>query len=183
MKKLLLTIICVVAAMFAHAEGHMTFMGIEIDGTLDSFKSKLEKRGFTGVIINGAGGMTGKFTGEDVLVAFYATPKTNIVFNASVAYDPLSQWSMLETKYNSLVKVLTEKYGAPTEVIWDVSEYGDPEHELRMGRAKIGTRFECENGEVFVSIVNVPQYGITIVLSYTDKENGALYNSEIKSDL
>ena len=75
MERILLTIICLVAIIFAYAEGHMTFKGIEIDGDLPSFVAKLEAQGF---IKQSAGEdyatMTGSFTAEDVKLYIHATP-------------------------------------------------------------------------------------------------------------
>ena len=183
MKRILLTIICVVAVLLAYAEGHMTFKGIEIDGDMESFKSKLEKQGFSGVVKDGAGLMTGSFTGEDVMLAFYATPITKLVHTVVVVYESQSQWSISENKYNSLVGSLKKKYGEPKESIWDVDEYSDPGHELRMDRATIVTRFECENGGISTGIRNLPGYGVVVFITYWDKENDALNKAEVESDL
>lgn len=183
MKRFLFTIICVIAVLFAYAEGHMTFKGIEIDGDLESFKSKLEKQGFSGVVQDGAGLMTGSFTGEDVMLAFYTTPITKLVHKVVVVYESQSQWSILENKYNSLVKSLKKKYGEPKESLWDVKEYGDPGHELRMDRATIVTRFECENGGISTGIMCLPRFDLVVYIKYWDKKNDALNKAEEESDL
>lgn len=183
MKKILLSIICVMAAIFAQAEGHMMFKGIEIDGDLESFKSQLEKQGFSGVVQDRGGVMTGSFTGEDVMLVFYATPITKLVYSVLVMYESQSQWSILENKYNSLVGSLKKKYGEPKESIWDVDENSDPRHELIMDRATIVTHFGCENGGISIGIDNIPEYGVAVYIIYWDKENDALKEAEEESDL
>lgn len=183
MKRILLTVVCVIITFFAQADGHMMFKGVEIDGDVESFKTKLAKQGFSGLVQDGAGIMTGSFTGEEVMLAFYATPLTKLVYSVVVIYQPQSQWSLLENKYSGLVESLKKKYGEPKESIWDVDKYSEPKHELMMDRATIITRFECENGGVSTGIRNLPEFGLVVFITYWDKENDALNNAEVESDL
>lgn len=183
MKRILLTIICVVAVIFAHAEGHMRFKGIEIDGDLNSFKSKLEEQGFYGITQDGVGLMTGRFTGDMVLLSFSSTPVTDLVYQVMVIYPSLLQWSHLEKKYNGLVESLKNKYGEPDESIWDVNEDSNPQRELIMDRATIVTRFKFENGGITTGIMNIPLFGVGVYISYWDKENRSLYDAEVVDDL
>lgn len=188
MKKLLLTIICVVAAVFAHAEGHMTFKGIEIDGKLDSFVEKLQTQGFELTYINDyAAVMKGRFTAENVTLCIFSTPISKLTYTVLVKYEPQDQWSTLENKYNNLVESLRKKYGEPSLEVWDVGHTGDPEHEIKMGRARIMTFFETDNGLVTVSIADYKdQYGLhnlSVAIAYQDNANSDLNDSEAESDL
>lgn len=188
MKRILLTIICFVAVIFAYAEGHMTFKGIEIDGDIESFVAKLEAQGFDLTYqADNAALMSGKFTAEEVSLFIYSTPISKLVYTVLVKYQPTSQWYVLERKYNSLVESLKKKYGEPSASVWEVNNSGDPEHELKMGRATIMTGFETEKGYIIVNMVNgTDEYGftaLTLHLMYRDKENNALSEQEAESDL
>jgi hypothetical protein len=188
MKRILLTIIFAVAVIFAYAEGHMTFKGIEIDGKLDSFVEKLQTQGFELTYINDYSAvMKGRFTAEDVTVFIFSTPISKLTHTVLVRYEPQNQWSTLENKYNNLVESLRKKYGEPSLEVWDVGHTGDPEHEIRMGRARIMTFFDTDNGRVTVSIADYKdQYGqhnLSVAIAYQDNANSALNESEAESDL
>jgi hypothetical protein len=183
MKKLLVIWSLALATLCSFAEGHMTFKGIEIDGDLESFKSKLEKQGFAGVVEDGAGAMTGMFTGEGVMVGFYPTLISKKVYKVVVIYPPQPQWSLTESKYRGLVENLKNKYGAPKESIWKVDAFGDPEYELIRDRAVFVTRFEVANGGVTIGIQNLPEFGVSVYIVYWDRKNDALNNAEVESDL
>ena len=150
MKRILLTIIFAVAVIFAYAEGHMTFKGIEIDGKLESFVEKLQTQGFELAYINDyVAVMKGRFTAEDVTVFIYTTPISKLTHTVIVKYEPQNQWSTLENKYNNLVESLKKKYGEPSDSVWEVNNSGDPEHELKMGRARIMTFFDTDNADTY----------------------------------
>ena len=188
MKKLLLTIIFAVAVIFAYAEGHMTFKGIEIDGKLDSFVEKLQTQGFELAYINDYDAvMKGRFTAEDVTVCIFSTPISKLTYAVLVKYEPQNQWSTLENKYNNLVESLRKKYGEPSLEVWDVDEYSDPELAFMLDRARIMTFFETDNGRIGVSIANYKdEYGLpnlSVTITYLDKANSDLNDSETESDL
>ena len=55
MKKLLLFTLIIFSVLQLHAENHLTFCGVQIDGELSSFMLQLEEKGFTSEIKDGTG--------------------------------------------------------------------------------------------------------------------------------
>ena len=45
------------------------------------------------------------------------------------------------------------------------------------------TRFNCENGEITIGIYNTLYVGVSTYILYQDKENYAIYEEEVASDL
>lgn len=183
MKKILLSIICVMAAVFAQAEGHMMFKGIEIDGDLESFVKQLEGQGFTQL---SAGEdyckMTGTFTAENVQILVNATHQSNIVYSVMVVYSPISPWPSQEQHYRKLVESLKNKYGKPSLEIWDVDEHL-PEHYIREEKSTVRTHFECGNGLITIGIMQSFYYGVSTCIIYKDDANYAICKKEVESDL
>lgn len=183
MKRFLLTIICVVAVIFAYAEGHMTFKGIEIDGDLPSFVAKLEAQGFIKQSIGeDYATMTGSFTAEDVKLYIHATPISKTVYGVSVIYKPQDSWPHQESHYRNLAKSLKTKYGEPVEDVWDVSELV-PISSLKDGYSTAQMGFGCDNGGVGISIEKTLHYDVSTRIFYWDKENNAKNQTEVESDL
>jgi hypothetical protein len=105
------------------------------------------------------------------------------VYAVLVKYKPKSQWYVLEQKYNNLVESLKKKYGEPSASVWEVNNSGNPEYELKMGRATIMTVFETEKGRIAVQMAKDTNADLIVYLMYLDKENYALSEQEAESDL
>ena len=187
MRKILLLILMTVA-LFVNAQGHMTFKGIEIDGTVPEMVKKLEGKGYTKLPQMGEVTMlTGTFTGQDVMLGLYTTPVTKTVYGIMVIYmDNADSWALLSGKYEGLKERLTSKYGEPDEVIekfdWPYSQSSSPLYALRNEHATYKTRFKTDNGGVTLSIIP-NQSVLTVGLFYWDKENFAKNSAEVEDEL
>lgn len=180
MKKILLSIICIMAAIFAQAEGHMTFKGIEIDGDLKSVISNLSKQGFKYVDSTNIGAMmNGWFTGREVKLFVLTTPISKTVKTIAISYESMYTWSTLKARYEELSSMLKNKYGEPIEDIDDVSDDYSPLHELTMDRGSIYRKYSSEFGNVVIEIKGDGK----IQLYYFDKANMLLNSEEEQSDL
>ena len=187
MKKIFLAII-LFAATLVNAQGHMTFKGIEINGSLQDVAKQLESKGFTKVSIEkDVASFVGTFTGQNVLIGAYATPISKTVSRIAVIYpEGGDSWTILSNQYEGLKERLTSKYGEPDEVTekfdypYSTSSY--PLLAFEMEKALYRTRFKTENGGVTLSIIHY-QTATAVCLLYWDKENEAKMDAELEDEL
>ena len=118
MKRILIALLFIfscIGAMAQNANEHFKFMGIPINGTLESFTQKLVAKGMkrqqgwdnTGVF-------SGTFAGErDCEVYVNMIPSRNIVYRIVVCLPSKDTWDWLEKDYNRFKEMLTTKYGEP----------------------------------------------------------------------
>ena len=116
MKKFLSLIfaLCLVMGITAQTVSpHMTFKGIPIDGTLESFSQKLVEKGYTKVGSNSQmAAFSGTFAGfEGCTIAVNSVPTKYLVAMVIVMFPEQTQWLVLERQYVYLKDMLTEKYG------------------------------------------------------------------------
>ena len=118
MKRILIALLFVfsfIGAMAQNTNEHFKFMGIPINGTLESFTQKLVAKGMkrqqgwdnTGVF-------SGTCAGErDCGVYVNMIPSRNIVYRIVVCLPSKDTWDWLEKDYNRFKEMLTTKYGEP----------------------------------------------------------------------
>ncbi|MBF0952193.1 MAG: hypothetical protein HXK18_01395, partial [Alloprevotella tannerae] len=101
------------------ASDHMTFKGIPISGSLMEFAQKLSQKGFTVVQTNDVNVvLVGDFAGyKDCQILLLATKETKTIYAVSVFLPSSTSWSLLESNYNHLKTMLTQKYGSPQNVV------------------------------------------------------------------
>lgn len=187
MKRTLAFIVFALPALLAMADGHMTFKGIEIDGTAQEFAKNLTAKGFKTVgIENGNAMLTGTFTGQDVIVVAYSTPNTKKVYRIGVIYQGGSQWSLIYNQYSNLKEMLIKKYGEPTDFVEEVTESylkGSELHALHMDKLNYQCDFKTEQGNVILKIAHERTLGDFILVAYTDAVNGQIAESEMIDEL
>lgn len=111
MKKLILSVIL---ALTIGASFSQTFNGVAISGDSKSAVDSFKKRGFKyvdtsdNVVI-----MKGEITGKKFELYIFTTPKTKQVYKVEGYFDESDSWYALESDYNSIVNILTDKYGKP----------------------------------------------------------------------
>lgn len=176
------------------SEKHLEFMGVEIDGKLKDFVSKFKKKGFKLVSIDETSAtMEGKFTGEDVKIFVYSTPKTKTVHTVAVNYANLVfvTWDLLETKYMSMKNILKKKYGEPffeKEEFLDSNVEGSSEklYELKEGRCEYKSYFSdnVEVGYIAIEIMSMSSpIDPCVGIFYLDVKNNKLREAENLSDI
>lgn len=173
MRKLLLTLVFVLMAMIAFAQGeHMTFKGIPMQGTLNAFVQKLKGKGFTYMEASKDGALLrGKFaTYDDCLVCVY-TEKNN-VSSVAVVFPGEETWNAITGSYYSLKGMLTEKYGTPETV--EMFSNGDPGSDflrfyaILKDECMYKSEFKAKNGSVILSMMKIDYKTASIVISYVD---------------
>ena len=112
MKKITLTI---VLALLIGAAYSQTFNGVAISGNpkavADSFKARGYKIFETN--IENTTVMKGEIMGKGVELYIFNTPKSKQVYKVAVYFDKVENWYSIKSDYNSLLNILTEKYGKP----------------------------------------------------------------------
>lgn len=173
MKKLLSLIFCLSLSLPTLALSmHLTFMGIPLDGTIESFQSKLIKKGCS---LNstlskasplGARAFKGTFIGEEADIFVYYNIKSKVVYRAKAVMNYGE--SLLEQKYDKFVSLLKTKYAS--EYI-NTDEQEGHESLLIVVSNEDGT---CSTGiiGVYVSKPDLPSiYGKYLHIDYQDALN------------
>lgn len=117
MKHFLLTLLLtfIVGVCSAQTE-HMKFKGVPMEGTLQTFTSKLKAKGFTPVAIqDGVSLLNGEFAGcKDCTICAMAD-KSGMICKVSVIFPAMDKWGDLEGCYLNYKSMLSEKYGEPKD--------------------------------------------------------------------
>lgn len=100
---------------------HMKFMGIPIDGTINSFEQKLGAKGVKPDVEFDRPGIAhfiGTFFARPAQITVYYDPKTKIVYRAKVIIEANNETNVMKLYYE-VVESMTDKYGEGEE---DTSE-------------------------------------------------------------
>ena len=101
MKKIILTLTLVLAAINLLAQEHLSFKGIPIEGSMTDFCQKLKAKGFTSIgSENNITLFSGDFTGRDATVGVTATDDGENVFAVVVIFDSSDEWNTLVNTYD-----------------------------------------------------------------------------------
>ncbi len=193
MKKTLfvLTLLCMSIMVYAQDnDEHLTFKGIPINGTRNSFVAKLKQKGFVFYSSdNGACILKGRFASyEDCDIYVKSLNDRDLVYAVSVFFPSCETWSAIESNYISLKQMLTTKYGNPVdcEEIFQNRHVDDDQTKFRllcMDRCKYHTTFKTEKGSIILSIANKSFNEGMVTLSYFDATNHQKSMSEAIEDL
>ena len=195
MKRILTIVAFIFSFMFVMAQTpnkHLTFKGIPITGTLESFAQKMEAKGFkkidsdkTCVVLEG------EFAGYSGCRIFvHKVPNRDIVHKVVVVFPEKSSWARLEEEYNKFKGMLTNKYGEPSlhsetfkEGASTFSDYAKMS-SLKAGNCAYWSAWKVENGVIQVQIVSLPNTDDGyICLVYFDEINDALADKAKADDL
>ena len=195
MKRLLTIVAFIFSFMFVMAQTpnkHLTFKGIPITGTLESFAQELGAKGLKktysdkNVVV-----FKGEFAGySDCEIYVYKAPNRNIVYKVVVFFPKESSWVYLEKEYNHFKGVLTNKYGEPTshsETFKEgASTFSDAAKmsSLKEGNCDYYSKWKVDNGYIKVEISSIIDIDNTcVMLTYFDKINDALADKAKENDL
>lgn len=193
MKNILFSVLIIFALNLSaqNRSDHLTFKGVPIDGPLNEYVSKMESAGFSylGTTQNGTALLQGDFAGFKGCIIGVATLKNpDIVNTIGVIFPEKEDWSSLEENYLHLKKMLTEKYGKPTECVEKFQGYHAPRdntsklHELRMDRCTYATTFETPKGDIQLSLES-QDMKCFVLLKYWDKINTTAIETQALNDL
>lgn len=182
-------------AAFAQTElEHLTFKGVPIDGSLNSFVQKMKQKGFTyDDTYNNSVLMKGTFSGyAGCKIWVFTTKQTDLVYSVGVNFPEAESWDMLSSNYFRLKDMLTTKYGEPSESTETFDAYSQPnDDQMRMlytktDKCKYETFYATTKGfiKLIISHVSARYYDSCYVsLIYTDGINYFKNQSEDIDDL
>lgn len=187
MRKILFLLIGLIIALssFAQDSQHLEFKGIPLDGKLSDFVSKLSKEGFTfkEYALDYVAVMEGNFAGNYATIYILATPKSKIVWKATVNYNKKESWSSLKSDYSEMKELFTKKYGEPENHYEFFSKpyYEGDGYELQALRKE-----KCH----YISFYKLPLGGVSVEISpfgrirmsYEDNINYELKKNEEESE-
>ena len=192
MKKINLLITTLLLSLSVFAQGHLTFKGLEINGSLAEFSAQLSSMGYTLFYTNDSGDakvFKGPFAGyDDCKIFVLATPKTKTVWKVAVNFPEQKSWSTLKSMYNNYKVSLTNKYGDPAS---DYHFFSKPYYEgdgyefqaLRNEKCFYTAMFENDLGDILIEIDDKDYNSGQVCISYEDKINGELRQSEKQQNI
>lgn len=194
MKTFFLTLIFTLTTMltFAQKSEHLTFKGVPIDGTLNEYVSKMKQNGFTHLgTEDGTAILNGDFAGyKDCYVGVSTLKQKDLVHKIVVIFPERETWSTLSGNYFDLKKMLTEKYGKPSDVVekFEGSSYSQKDdnskmYEVKMDRCKYYSIWLTDKGEIQLSIEHESVVGCFVRLVYFDKINSEIIKAKAIDDL
>lgn len=194
MKKLLLSIaltICHIISFAQSSNDHLTFKGVPIDGSLKEYVSKMKAAGFTYLgTSDGTAILQGDFAGFKGCIIGVSTLKNSDVVNTiGVIFPEKDDWSSLESNYLTLKRMLTTKYGKPSECTEEFQGYGSPRdnndklYRLKMDRCSYITLFETPNGNISLSLEHQSVSSCFVKLQYWDRINTKTIEDQAIDDL
>ena len=195
MKRLLTIVAFIFSFMFVMAQtsnNHLTFKGIPITGTLESFAQKMEAKGFKKKYSNKRIiGLEGEFAGySGCKITVFKILNRNIVRKVVVSFPTVSSWTRLEKEYNQFKDMLTNKYGEATSHSETFKEgaltFNDAAKmsSLKEGNGAYWSTWEVDNGTIYMEIfTTLDENDGRILLIYIDKINDALAKKTKEDDL
>lgn len=191
MKKLLIILFAVMGVVMSHAQEHLTFKGVPIDGTLDEYVANMKKAGFTYIgEEDGIALLQGDFAGfRNCMIGVVTLKSIDIVNRISVLFDIREDWGSLYGNYSSLKDLLTKKYGKREECVEKFEGYSQPDddndrmHQVFMDRCKYFTIWQTDKGRIELDIIKGDYRGGRVRLSYWDKLNTDSVEEKALEDL
>ena len=194
MKNLLITLALVLSTTQLGAQTadnqHLMFKGVPIDGTMSEYVAKMKLNGFVVVATEpGATMLQGDFASyKKCLIGVVTLQQKDLVSKIRVMFPEQSDWASLYGNYSNVKEMLTQKYGAPTEVIEEFRDHpGVKDDALKFIYASSGdcnytTVFKTPSGEISLYLDHA-EYTCFVGLSYLDKINGEIIKAKAIDDL
>ena len=188
MKQLILSLLLAVCTICTAQTSHMKFKGVPMEGTLQSFTTKLKAKGFTSIgIQDGVSLLKGEFAGYKNCSIVAIADNSGMICKVSVMFPEMDKWGDLESCYSNYKSMLTEKYGNPETCIEEfqrkyVDDDSSKKHELEMDRCKYISIFKCEEGNIQIEIIH-QNFSCYVMISYFDNVNQDKLRKQIMDDL
>ncbi len=173
MKKLvsiMVLVLCALAISAQEKESHLAFMGIELNGKISEFQTKLLAKGLTvspqsKEMPNGMRLYDGIFSGEKAEIAVWYNPRTQKVYRAKAMINRYGK-DMIEQLMSKMISKLDVKYGTDVKSVNKVED--DHMHKFEQ------SKYSFSNGFIGVFVVSKgysDQSEFTLHVDYTDREN------------
>lgn len=183
MKRLFILIVAAMMTVSMMAEGHMKFKGVEIDGTRTQFVSQLSKKGCeVGVNYIGVEMIQADFAGLNMLVCPLTTSQTQAVYAVIASTRYIDDKASSLAQYNSLKKLMTEKYGEGQYVSMEDGYYANSIGVFERGNASNAIFFVTSNGSIIL-YQHKETLGTNVVVEYIDNTNDSLRKEEASDDI
>lgn len=190
MKKLVSFFVILCVSLAAMAQGHMTFKGVEIDGSLSEMVTKLKAKGLTYLgAEDGVAFMKGDFAGfRDCQIVVLSMKETGAVNAVGVAFPDREEWTSIEGDYDRLKGMLIQKYGEPSKVIEKFHKNYLPDNWWRFNylisdECTWASVFETPNGTIELFMQKVEYGDACVILKYYDRVNSDVARSAAMDDL
>ena len=190
MRHLLLTLMLTLVVGICNAQTeHMKFKGVPMEGTLQTFTTKLKAKGYTPIgIQDGVSLLTGEFAGYKNCTIGAVADKSGMICKVSVIFPDMDKWAELERCYSNYKSMLTEKYGEPTVCEESFSDsYGrddaDKMYGVKFDKYKYYSVFHSELGDIQLEISHNSVTSCYVMLSYFDNANQNKLRQQIMDDL
>jgi hypothetical protein len=175
----------------AQTSEHLSFKGVQIDGKLDDYVSKMKLNGFTHLgTEKGNAILNGDFAGyKNCNVGVSTLSQNDLVYKISVLLPEQDKWSGLSSNYFELKQMLIEKYGNPKDVVEKFDGNSEPKddkskmYQVMFDRCKYYSIWKTEKGEIQLSIDHKDSSSCNVKLLYLDKINGDKIKATAKDDL
>lgn len=183
--------LCCMASIAQTANEHLTFKGIPIDGSLKEYVSKMESAGLSYIDEQeGTAMMYGDFAGfKGCLIGVSTLRSSDVVNTICVIFPEEKDWSSLEESYQLLKRMLTEKYGKPSNCVEKFQGYRSPRdnseklHRLKMDECSYSTIFEIPKGFIQLSLEHQSMSSCFVKLQYWDRINTNAITAKAMDDL
>lgn len=189
MKKVFLLLAVLALNLSVAAQEHLTFKGVPIDGTRQSFVQKLKEKGFTYLYERDLVLMTGTFAGyHDCTIIISSLKDKNLVYSVIVMFPKEYVWSHVFSTYSTLKLELTRKYGNP---FVEVEKFKDEHIDSDMMKMLALSNGECEwntcyltaSGKIILSISSTEYGSACVGIAYIDAINEKIANLTATDDL
>jgi hypothetical protein len=194
MKAIFLTLVTIVFSLSLSAQAaesqHLLFKGVPIDGTLNEYVAKMKLNGFVVVATEpGATMLQGDFASyKKCLIGVVTMQQKDLVSKIRVMFPEQKDWATLYGNYSNVKEMLTQKYGAPTEVVEEFRGHPGLKDDgfkfiyLRNGECNYTTVFKTPSGEISLYLDHAESVRF-VGLSYSDKINGEIIKAKAIDDL
>ena len=189
---LLLTLAAFIVAPAQENSAHLKFKGVPIDGTLNEFISNMEKVGFAYIGILGKTAiLTGDFAGFKGCTVTVSTLQTQDKVNAiTVKLPERDDWQSLESDYETLKSMLSEKYGGPAECVetfhrdsYTPRSNSDKLYELKINECTWVSTYTLPEGDIYLSIASNDLLSTFVILGYIDWKNTEAVKDKAMDDI
>lgn len=183
MKRLFTFFAAAAVAVSVMAEGHMKFKGVEINGSKAQFVSQLERRG----CMSGKNGFAvevieADFAGVAMYVLPLTTSQTKTIYAVVASTTRIEDKAAVKAQYNSLKKLMDDKYGNGQEVALEDGYYVNLIGDFERGNANEAIKYTAAEGSI-VLYTHEATLGYNVVVEYHDKANNALRQKEANEDI
>jgi hypothetical protein len=194
MKAIFLTLASIVFTLSLSAQAaesqHLLFKGVPIDGTMSEYVAKMKLNGFVVVATEpGATMLQGDFASyKKCLIGVVTMQQKDLVSKIRVMFPEQEDWATLYGNYINVKEMLTQKYGAPAEVVEEFRDHPDVKDEFLKfnyvsgGKCNYTTVFKTPSGEISLYLDHT-DFKCFVGLSYLDKINGAIIKAKAIDDL